>query len=428
MIVSLGDYPWQLRVAIVCSLTAVVVVHELGHAGMARWFGGRPHIRLHAFVGVTHLPWEDARALSRSRQLAVVAAGPTVGLVTAGLAYLARPSLASWSLTFLTLHLYAVLGAVVNLANLLPVLGLDGGHMLRLLVIRSADKARRAYALGITSLITAVVVGLVAVVRQWWIIVVWMAICAIRSTRTVSVTRQDVSGLPAAVREVPDLHRRRNRSGMETLLASLERADADNAARDFTRSALIDLLILDGDLTKADRHSTALTEPKMRDNARLRILLARDPDEGWRQILHRAQIPTPANGGREDPTAARYAAAALSHAPRMFVGDLYWIAQVLALAGRYSEAIAFGTVAWNRGRAGAIAYELACWSAQAGRHHAVNRWLQHATHDGVDTRAGISEDWRLAGQPQPAPSHALLLEAPADTPSNVRNAPAAGRP
>ena len=75
------------RIALWVALGAVaVLLHELGHAFLARTTGARPTIALYAFGGATQ--FVPPGPLSRARSIAISLSGPLVG-VAIGLALLA---------------------------------------------------------------------------------------------------------------------------------------------------------------------------------------------------------------------------------------------------------------------------------------------------------------------------------------------------
>ncbi len=108
-----------------------IIVHELGHALVGRHFGADPAIRLHGLGGSTFLP---QGRFSRTENILVTAAGPTAGLLLGVLIYvLSRVGLSDSPNPLLGLA--ARYGLFINfvwsLLNLLPILPLDGGQILR---------------------------------------------------------------------------------------------------------------------------------------------------------------------------------------------------------------------------------------------------------------------------------------------------------
>jgi stage IV sporulation protein FB len=111
-----------------------VLFHEMGHALTAKWFGLQPQIELVALGGVTH---HDAGKLPYWKQFLIVLNGPLFGFIL---------FIATWLLQESSLigvgiwHEIVRTCAIVNLfwtvLNLLPVLPLDGGQLLRIVLER----------------------------------------------------------------------------------------------------------------------------------------------------------------------------------------------------------------------------------------------------------------------------------------------------
>jgi Zn-dependent protease len=130
-----------------------VLVHELGHALMARKFGGYSEITLQAFGGYATCTGVH---LTRPQSFAVTAAGPAIQIALGLAVYLALPVLPSLSgngqFFLITLMLISFFWAVLNL---LPILPLDGGRLLEAVL----GPARIKITLWVT-IITAVGVGI----------------------------------------------------------------------------------------------------------------------------------------------------------------------------------------------------------------------------------------------------------------------------
>ena len=159
----LGWYPGvEVRdVAIWIVLATVsVLVHELGHAVVARTTGAAPVITLAGLGGLTS--YVPPAPVSRARSIAISVAGPAVGIVI-GLVLVAvevavdvRSDL--WS-SVLSLGIFITLAWSV--LNLLPILPLDGGQTMRELL--PGSPAQREVRAAVVSVVTAVLVAVVAV-------------------------------------------------------------------------------------------------------------------------------------------------------------------------------------------------------------------------------------------------------------------------
>ncbi|HET9945875.1 MAG TPA: M50 family metallopeptidase [Actinomycetes bacterium] len=137
-----------------------VLVHELGHAVVARTTGASPVITLAGLGGLTS--YVPPAPVSRARSIAISVAGPAVGIVI-GLVLVAvevavdvRSNL--WS-SVLSLGIYITF--FWSVLNLLPILPLDGGQTMRELL--PGSRAQREVRAAVVSVVTAVLIAVVAV-------------------------------------------------------------------------------------------------------------------------------------------------------------------------------------------------------------------------------------------------------------------------
>ena len=104
-----------------------VVLHELGHALVARKLGvGVLGIELHFFGGVARL---ESQPRSSSDEVAIAAAGPAVSFVLSALGFLFS-FVSGWGF----FELFAAVNLVIAVFNLIPALPMDGGRILRALL------------------------------------------------------------------------------------------------------------------------------------------------------------------------------------------------------------------------------------------------------------------------------------------------------
>jgi Zn-dependent protease len=156
--------PWGLVIWLVVAGLAVLL-HELGHAVVARTTGARPVIALTGFGGLTtYVPPERP---SRLRSLSISIAGPLVGLVVGGLLWIISQTSAAGvepgGVADQVLRYGMFTTIAWSVLNLLPVLPLDGGQAMReLLPGAPAVRARRAAAVSLVSLVPLVVAAV------WW--------------------------------------------------------------------------------------------------------------------------------------------------------------------------------------------------------------------------------------------------------------------
>ncbi len=103
---------------------ASVILHELGHALVARRLGvGVSGIELHFFGGVAKL---TSQPKSNADEIAIAAAGPAVSFALSALGFLL-----SYATGWAVFDLLATVNLVIAVFNLLPALPMDGGRILR---------------------------------------------------------------------------------------------------------------------------------------------------------------------------------------------------------------------------------------------------------------------------------------------------------
>lgn len=108
-----------------------VLLHELGHALVARRFGLSPQITLYSMGGLTS--WSEVTEIAPTKHLAISLAGPAAGFLLGGVLFLAAPSLlraAPSELLTVAYHDLLWVNIGWGVFNLFPILPLDGGHVL----------------------------------------------------------------------------------------------------------------------------------------------------------------------------------------------------------------------------------------------------------------------------------------------------------
>lgn len=118
-----------------------VLIHELGHATLARVYGHEPSITLYSMGGLT--AWRPRPDFGPLRQVTVSLAGPMAGFAFGGAVFGIAPALppdAPFAIQVAVRDLLWV-NFGWGLLNLLPVLPLDGGHALRSLFHAARGRA-----------------------------------------------------------------------------------------------------------------------------------------------------------------------------------------------------------------------------------------------------------------------------------------------
>ena len=122
---SLAAYSWLFSIEFAIALILCLVFHEYGHIKAMKYFGLKTKgIYLIPFVG--GLALSDDKINTRWQDIVISIMGPFFGLM------LSMACLVGYWLTDIEILAgLAVFNALLNLFNLLPILPLDGGHVLK---------------------------------------------------------------------------------------------------------------------------------------------------------------------------------------------------------------------------------------------------------------------------------------------------------
>jgi Zn-dependent protease len=134
-----------------------VLIHEYGHALTALMFGQRVEISLVGFGGLTK---REGPKLARWKEFLIVLNGPLAGLLTFMVAYFFLSHVGEKKAVLLyALEVAVNVNLFWTLLNLLPVIPLDGGHLLRIL-LEAAFGLRGLKLAFFISIVLAGVMGL----------------------------------------------------------------------------------------------------------------------------------------------------------------------------------------------------------------------------------------------------------------------------
>ena len=147
-----------------------VLCHELGHALIGRRFGLSPQITLYSMGGLTS--WTNVTEISPAKNLAISLAGPAAGFLLGGICLVAGPAVLTAVPSELLTAAYRDM-VWVNIGwgvfNLLPILPLDGGHVLVTLEGWITKKRDQIISHAISLLACFSLVFLAVTLRSWWV-------------------------------------------------------------------------------------------------------------------------------------------------------------------------------------------------------------------------------------------------------------------
>ncbi len=125
---ALGYFIFK-RWEILLLITAIVMIHELGHFFAMKYFK-------YSDLGIFFIPLLGAYVSGRKREVSqkqsaiILLAGPLPGIIIGSILYIAGEKNPSLSLFDIPFSRIAVLFIILNLINLFPVYPLDGGQLL----------------------------------------------------------------------------------------------------------------------------------------------------------------------------------------------------------------------------------------------------------------------------------------------------------
>ncbi len=171
---SLAAYSWLFSFQFALSLLACLIFHEYGHVRAMKYFGMKTKgIYLVPFLG--GLALSDEKINTRWQDVVISIMGPMFGFVLSLLLTVAY--LVTGEMFFAGL---AVFNAFLNLFNLLPILPLDGGHVLKsisfsmnsvagivLCTLAALGGVALSYSLGLTLFGFLLVMGTLEIVFEW---------------------------------------------------------------------------------------------------------------------------------------------------------------------------------------------------------------------------------------------------------------------
>ena len=376
-------------------VTVSVIAHELGHAAVAAPAGGNPAIDLYGMAGLTR--W-DARRAGRGRQVAVSIAGPGAGLAFGILLALLKAALDPPARTLLDDALTAAVYANVfwGALNLLPMLPLDGGQILRALM--PGDQAARLRRASYVSLGVAVAVAVVAMAYGQPIAAAVVVFFAAGNLQTLNALRRSKAEEPYATRLRVAEHRIENGdpAGALALLGDAPPPALAEAAAVLRAMALVRV----GEARQAQHLLLQLPPGTSLDETfAATVLFANGQEQLAYQQLGASLPNAPAWAVRE--LVALLLARGLDPDPVLRAAGPHGAGGAVTAfrrAGRYEDAARWGEAVLDAGAGDpAVAYHTAAALARLGQPERAREFLDRAVALGWDDTAAVDADPDLAG-------------------------------
>ena len=385
-----------------------ILVHELGHAVAIRAYGREARIELWGLGGLTH--WGPGPPVTHGQNIAVSLSGPGAGLLLGGVVYatqlMVNPEPGSLAADAVGQALWVNVGWGV--ANLIPILPLDGGRVAESLGGWIAEERGRRVAHGV-SLVLAVAVGALALyARVFWIgfIALW---CVSISWRAWSSKAETASAEAAVDPEIDDGIKqvwRRLISGQvdEALQLANELLSRVRPEDNVTRAGVLEILAW-AHIEAGEEDAAVMVrdqmpgEPSALLHARLLVAQGRADEgvSGLKEVFEKQESDFPAlvlssvYTQRDEPDRVvemlrSERGAKLTDHTHLTLGAQLFYAQ------HFEQGLEAMHLAFERFGTGVHAYNAACCHARLGRVSEGLSWLEKAVHAGFDDVRQLDED------------------------------------
>jgi Zn-dependent protease len=155
LLIGMGNRPGAYLLEWLFVVAVSILIHELGHAFAVRSYGITPEIRLWGMGGLTIFGF----VLPPRKSILVSLAGPLVGIPVAVVVMVIRPWLPDMEPIRTIVNDLIFVNLWWGLLNLLPIAGLDGGHVVTdLFLIAMGERGRRPGLafVGLASVVVAI--------------------------------------------------------------------------------------------------------------------------------------------------------------------------------------------------------------------------------------------------------------------------------
>ncbi|MCB1181593.1 MAG: site-2 protease family protein [Chlamydiia bacterium] len=164
---------WMWTFSLIGMILAVMVIlysvlfHEFGHALTAVAFGQKTRIELAVFGGFTY---RQGRKLKLWEEFLVVLNGPIAGFILCVIAYfIAHHATIKNTYIFFMVNFTAMANFFWALINLVPILPLDGGHLMSIILEAIFGFKGVRYAIVVGLVIGSAITIFFFVISQWFI-------------------------------------------------------------------------------------------------------------------------------------------------------------------------------------------------------------------------------------------------------------------
>jgi Zn-dependent protease len=398
------NLPFEFIVEWVIVVFISILAHEFGHALTVRAFGMSPQILIYGFGGMTS--WTDEKDVSPPKHIAISLAGPFAGFLFGGVVYLsniALPDLFADHLGRVTYRDLLWVNWGWGIFNLLPVLPLDGGNV-AYTIEQWVTKKHRGVITRVISLLVAGGVGLWALsIEQLWVVFL-MALFAMNNGRALLQlfqTNQDESVRPLLDQARDAVKNDDGATAVQLAKEAKKSAHSQEVEEEAQRILLIGLILV-GEIEQAKKEADRL-QAVYGHTALLRALAGFERDQLPRAVpvIEYSYPTSPSPELNYTFADVLIAAGRLREASELIARQQnpgYAAASYVALqtaafnSGEFDLSSEAGRQALERKKDPAIAYNIACAEARAGRADEALAWIERAVEIGYrDVEAMVSD-------------------------------------
>jgi Zn-dependent protease len=378
-----------------------ILIHELGHAFVCRAFGLSPRIQLYAMGGLTS--WGDNTRISPQKNIAISLAGPFAGFLFFGVVYLSRGIFPDSELGEQIYRDLMLVNLFWGIVNLLPVLPMDGGHVIDSIEELISKKTGGLIAPAFSFIVAAGVALWAFSISQLFMAIlmgvfVWINLSVLMQRFHAHRDKR----LHSPLEQAQESFKQRDGAAVVRQAQEILKSAGSDAVKCSAQQLLVQGLILENNLQEAKKELIRL-QAVYGPEASQQALISCSTDD-WPRAL--PLIEYAYQSSQSSVMGMIYAhaliganrfteAMPLIADPRLaeYAAGLYALMQTGAFeAGQFDLSAEAGALAVERGGGPHIAYNIACAHARAGRIGQALQWIKRAVDAGYNDFDALKND------------------------------------
>jgi Zn-dependent protease len=385
-----------------------VLLHEMGHALAGKAFGLTPQIQLYAMGGLTW--WSDNKQMSPVRDIVISLAGPFAGFVAGGFAFVLLLAFFindKSGLSYKVVRDVFEVNVFWGMLNLLPILPLDGGSVLRSIERLITKRDEPWFSLIVSVLVATGLAALGWTTGSIWAMLLagWFGLSNMLTLLQLLRSRHDRSLRSPLERAWQALNSGDGALALKLSREVLESAKSDKYRREATKLFIHGLI------------QTRNLQMAAREYQELQSRFGPDPYLAALLLLENGQVQESLKllEAEFESSPSQHVAYLLAHAlirARRYDDALKLAANPLLAdraaelyvelqdesyrAGEYQESARFGAIAFDSRSDPSVAYNVACALARESRPEEALGWLSRAAEAGFHNVGQVTKDADLA--------------------------------